>query len=142
MVLINCDNCGQVFLGDKGLLCPVCAEKEEQDFKELKIFLKQNPGSTASQAAAGTGVAIDFVLRLLRQGRLRVKGLALVCARCGTPIESGVYCRGCQKDAVLKREKDSSRQQSISGGKDALRPVRKTTKGQIHSRRIRKKIKK
>ena len=144
MALVNCPNCHKVFPGNKGDFCPECLKKDNEGFEKLKEYLVANPDSSADKAAEDTGVDIKVVLRLLHAGRLEVKRPKgePACASCGTPIESGVYCPRCSaaKKGPSRAAKDEGPAQDTSQG-DALSPIRKTKKGQIHSRRIRRKTK-
>ena len=145
MALINCQNCGTVFVGDSGLLCPKCSAEDEKSFNQLKKYLAENPDVSAEKAAEAVGVDIKVILRLLRNGRLEVKrpkGEAS-CLGCGISISSGFYCPQCSADQKRKSSGPPPGKgvapQEKKDPSDALKPVRKTEKGQIHSRRIRRK---
>ncbi len=145
MALTNCPNCHKVFPGEKGTLCAACSKQENEAFEKVKSHLVDNPDSNAEKAAAALGLDITQILRLLRAGRLEVKRPKdeQVCLTCGTPIESGLYCPRC---LAGKKVSHSSGKGAPTGSKEekvnALQPVRKTKKGQIHSQRIRRKSRK
>jgi hypothetical protein len=136
MALINCENCGKVFPGQGTGFCPACRDADDQAFNLVKTYLVDNPAASAEQAAEALELDIKLILRMLRTGRLKVKAVQkdLVCTECGTGIDSGIYCLRC---GASKGSSDGM----FSGDKESLSAVRKTKKGQIHSRRIRKRLK-
>lgn len=70
--LRNCPICYKLFAFDGELaLCPECDAKDEQDLMKLRAYIRDNPGVTPSEAAKGTRVNEEVILRLLRRGRLR-----------------------------------------------------------------------
>ncbi len=139
MVLVNCSNCNKVFPGKRGSFCPDCMLAEDRAFDAIKVHLLENPEASAEEVAEAIGLDIKVILRLLRAGRLKVKHpeAKLVCKGCGNPIKSGVYCRRC--GAAKSPVSDVSIKDGMNKSADALRPIPKTRKGRIHSRRIRKK---
>ena len=104
--LRNCPQCGRVFSYLGRNLCPRCLDKEEDEFKLVRHYIRENPGATITETAEGTGVAEQTILRFVRDGRLVSQGLrssvVLECDRCGRSITEGRYCVSCQQE--LERE--------------------------------------
>ena len=104
--LRNCPQCGRIFSYLGRNLCPRCMEKEEDEFKIVRTYIRENPGATITETAEATGVAEQTILRFLREGRLVSRGLqassTLECERCGRKITEGRYCTSCQQE--LERE--------------------------------------
>ena len=104
--LRNCPQCGRVFSYLGRNLCPRCLDKEEDEFKVVRSYIRENPGATITETAEATGVAEQTILRFLRDGRLLSQGLqasiTLECERCGRSITEGTYCTSCQQE--LQRE--------------------------------------
>lgn len=70
--LRNCPICYKLFSFNGELeLCPECDARDEQDFMKLRAYIRDNPGVTPSEAAQGTQVGEEVILRLLRGGRLK-----------------------------------------------------------------------
>lgn len=99
----NCRRCGKIFnyLGGE-ILCPVCKQQDEEDFKRVKDYLYEYPGATMSQIATDLEISVEKIKRYLRQGRLEIIGnegnLILECEMCGKSIKSGRYCDICEKE--------------------------------------------
>lgn len=104
--LRNCSQCGQVFAYIGRNLCPRCLEKEEEEFKVVRSFIREHSGATIIETAGATGVDEHKILRFLREGRLISQGLqassTLECERCGRILFEGRYCRECREE--LDRE--------------------------------------
>jgi len=85
---------------------------EEEEFKRVRTFIRENPGATIIETAEGTGVDEQKIFRFLREGRLISQGLqssaSLRCERCGQPVSEGRYCRSC------KAELESELKESLS----------------------------
>ena len=104
--LRNCSQCGQVYAYLGRNLCPRCLEKEEEEFKVVRSFIREHSGATITETAEATGVDEQKILRFLREGRLISRGLqassTLECERCGRVLSEGRYCRDCREE--LDRE--------------------------------------
>ncbi len=106
--LRNCPECGKAFVYVTSRLCPRCREREEQDYRQLRDFLHEQKGATLAETHAATGVAMERILRFLREGRLVETGVqwkALTCTGCGESIGSGRYCRQCQQDLAAELQR-------------------------------------
>lgn len=113
--LRNCPECGRVFAYVGKNLCHKCIEKEEEEFRVVRTYVREHPGATIIETSEETGVDEETILIFLREGRLISRGLKasadIRCERCGVVIEDGHYCRAClaELDGQFKRTLDSSR---------------------------------
>lgn len=108
--LRNCPECDRLFAYVGRNLCPQCIEKEEEEFRVVRNYVRDHPGATVFDTAEATGVDEEKILRFLREGRLISRGLqssaVFRCESCGKVVDPGVrYCRECvQKlDRELKK---------------------------------------
>jgi len=102
----NCRKCGRIFnyLGGPPI-CPACKQQEEEIFKKIKEYLYDNPGASVTQVSKDLDVSIELIKRFLKEGRLEIVGeegrnLLLECEICGKAINSGRYCKECERDLV------------------------------------------
>ncbi|HDS30751.1 MAG TPA: MerR family transcriptional regulator [Firmicutes bacterium] len=103
MGLKNCEKCGKAYSGSHAIYCDDCLEAEEEEFKIVRDFIKDNPKIAISVVSEATGVDEDKIRGYLRAGRLDVADLSgpvLSCSRCGKPIYRGQYCVLCQSEIV------------------------------------------
>ena len=95
----NCRGCGRIFNYLAGPhLCPVCREKLEEKFQEVKEYIKQNKGVGIPEVAESCDVDINQIRQWLREGRLELSAEAaghLTCEACGKAIRSGRFCVKC-----------------------------------------------
>lgn len=104
--IANCSRCGNVFL--KGLrdICQDCYNKEEEAFQTVNKFLKKQKNRTATmlQIIEETGVEEFYISKFIKEKRLlltKFPNLTYPCEVCGTGIQTGRLCKGCQ-DNILK----------------------------------------
>jgi flagellar operon protein (TIGR03826 family) len=104
--LRNCPQCGRIFAYLGRNVCPRCLDKEEEEFKIVRSYVREHSGATITETAEATGVDEHKILGFLRDGRLISRGLqasvTLECERCGMSIPEGRYCRSCREE--LERE--------------------------------------
>lgn len=94
----NCKSCGRVFFSARDEICPACKEKEDEDYKLVRTFLKEFPGSSVHIVMEYTGVPEKRIMRFLREGRIEIfesDQSFLTCLKCGKPIQKGKYCKEC-----------------------------------------------
>lgn len=99
--LKNCRRCGKAYNSPNPNLCPECADAEEEEFKGVRKFIKDNPKVSLEVVAEATGIPEDRIRDYLREGRLEsadLNGPVLECKRCGKPIYQGEYCVLCQSE--------------------------------------------
>lgn len=132
--LRNCIRCGKVFAYTYNPVCNKCLEQEEEEFKLVKEYIYENPGSTAYEVSEATGVSVEKIMKFLREERLELSSdntnLLLECESCGRPIKSGRYCEECKNQIAneMKREFGLSqkKQEYIRAtGKERMYVVRK-----------------
>lgn len=96
-----CHGCKRIFQYITGsVLCPRCKQHEEELFRKVKEYLRENPGANMCEVSKETGVSAALIEKFLRQGRLQVapdSPIALTCERCGKKIVTGRYCNECKK---------------------------------------------
>lgn len=101
MEIITCKKCGTICQYVSGpRICANCKKLEEDIFREVKEFLRENKGATLEQVSSGTGASVKLITRFLREGRLQVSEqspMKIGCERCGTPIAGGRYCKACSE---------------------------------------------
>lgn len=98
MDLKNCTKCGRIFSYAGSQICSRCSTNDEDDYKKVKDYLYDHPGSTISEVSEGTGVTEKQILRYLRENKIEVRddsNFIIDCERCGVPIKSGRFCDKC-----------------------------------------------
>lgn len=98
--LRNCSRCGRLFGYSGRPICSYCIEEEEDEFKKVKEYLYDYPGSTVYDVSEATNVEVDKIMRFLREERLQVSSdnpnMLLECERCGRPVNTGRFCQSCK----------------------------------------------
>ncbi|MFA5525121.1 MAG: MerR family transcriptional regulator [Tissierellales bacterium] len=99
MAIRNCRKCNRIYADDNFDLCPICRNTDAEEFKLVKDFLYDHPGSDVQTVSEMTGVDTKKIIRYLRDGKLEISGdspnLLLDCERCGVPITTGRFCNKC-----------------------------------------------
>jgi flagellar operon protein (TIGR03826 family) len=116
MGLANCRNCGRLFNKVARDICPICIREEEQQFLEVRNYLKENRYASTYEVSEETGVPIDVIIRFIREGRLTVvntPNLTYPCERCDQLISKGRFCPKCTAELQkgfesVKNEKSDS----------------------------------
>ncbi len=114
--LRNCPSCGKVFVKINRNLCPACIDKEEQDFEEVRKFLKEYPGASVPEISQVTGVDEDKILKWIREGRIDASyrvAAAVTCRRCGASISLGNLCSRCAQE-LASQIKSISRSRPVA----------------------------
>lgn len=95
----NCRNCGNIFNYVAGqVICPVCREKLEEKFQEVKDYIRENKGAGINEVAQACDVDVNQIRQWLREERLEFtsdSAAFLACEACGAAIRSGRYCDKC-----------------------------------------------
>lgn len=118
-----CIKCGNSFWGEANeLTCykcsarpskkiPVSGSLPDKDFKDkmdaVRSYLLEHKGASVQDVIDNAGVSRDFLRELRRSNFFVNSGKAgsktkYPCAKCGKPINAGVYCRDCLE--VLRKE--------------------------------------
>ncbi len=96
-----CRDCHKMFQYVTGpVLCPICKQREEEEFDKVRNFLRDFPGANMREVSENTEVHPNKISRWLREGRLEVSEdspVALNCEKCGVRIRSGRFCMECSK---------------------------------------------
>lgn len=99
MGIKNCKKCNRIFADDNFDLCPVCRNKDLEEFKMIKDYLYDHPGADIQTVSEETGVDTKKILKFLREGKLEIRddspNLLLGCEKCGAPINTGRFCKKC-----------------------------------------------
>ncbi len=101
----NCISCGKPFIFVRVNLCPDCQAAEEEKYERVRVYLRDNPGSSLDETVKNTGVSREDELKMCRTGRIECgigSSSYLNCIRCGTPIATGSYCAECALDILSK----------------------------------------
>lgn len=97
----NCRKCGRIFNYIGSPICPLCKEKDEDDFKKIKDYLYENPKASITQVSSELDISIEKIKRFLKDGRLEIAddegNMILECENCGRSIKSGRYCAECER---------------------------------------------
>ena len=94
----NCPRCGKVFMKLREPICPDCVKAEEQNFEEVRAYVKEYPNRSINEVSEATNVSVKRILRYVREGKLEATaGLQsdIKCSKCGIPISSGRMCKKC-----------------------------------------------
>ncbi len=118
MPLMNCEECGRVYLGTTlGTLCPECRKQSERLFDVVKEYIRDHDKASAQEISSATGVSQEKVLNFLREGRLIATTAATYpCSGCGTPIITGRFCAPC-REKMAHSFQDAAQQMKADQGK-------------------------
>jgi ribosomal protein L32 len=99
----NCPRCGKIFTKVSSPICKECEKAEIDKFDEVRLYVKENPNSSAQDVAEACEVTIKRLLHWVREGKLDIsEGMAdlNLCSKCGRPIKSGRLCDRCAKNTA------------------------------------------
>lgn len=95
----NCRSCGAIFNYVAGqMICPVCREKLEKKFQEVKEYIRENKGVGINEVAEACDVEVAQIRQWLREERLELtadSAVYITCESCGAAIRSGKFCEKC-----------------------------------------------
>lgn len=99
----NCRRCGKIFTYMGGApFCQACRQADEEDFKRVKQYLYENPGSNLTQVSTDLEISVEKIKRFLKDGRLEITSeegnMFLECETCGKAIKSGRFCDECERN--------------------------------------------
>lgn len=104
----NCKKCGKVFQYTTGYpLCKDCRDKDEEEFRLVKDYIRDHPGIKIEDVAKALNVSPQQILRYLREERLEIPSQSdkfILCEFCGCMIKTGRFCENC-KDKINKELK-------------------------------------
>ena len=95
-----CSKCGvqMTYIYGEMFECKSCGNKELSDFGIIKEFLEKNGPRPAIVIHDKTGIPVDYINKLLREGRMEIPDGSdsyIKCQKCGTDIRYGKYCPDC-----------------------------------------------
>lgn len=98
----NCRKCGKIFNYAVGpVICPICREKVEKKFQEVKKFVQDNHGVGIPQISNECDVDVPQIKQWIREERLvfsEDSPIGIECESCGTMIKTGRFCEKCKAD--------------------------------------------
>lgn len=97
---IECSLCkGHLFYKGGGrYMCGNCDHEEYDDFGKVKKFLDENGASPSGVISMATGVSLEKINMMLREGRVEIpegSDFYIKCEKCGCSIRYGRYCPDC-----------------------------------------------
>ena len=109
MKLQVCDVCKRMFQTiSNNKVCQRCMLNNEEAFKKVKEYLRENPGTSMPILAEEIGISISAVEQYLRQERLEVapgSPVMLACNKCNAEIVTGMYCESCGRTMIAEFKK-------------------------------------
>ena len=102
----SCKMCRALYTYEGGLykyLCPACSRKMEEKFKQVKDYIRENPGCNTAEVSAFCDVSVPQIERWIREERLSFSPeseVGLPCEKCGAVIKSGRYCERCRVEVI------------------------------------------
>ena len=120
----RCEKCGASpleYMGIGEYKCEKCGFLMYDDYGKVRNYIEENPGATAIETSAATGVSKEKIRRLLREDKIQVAPGSvsfLRCDACGKEIRSGRFCLECEKNRRIKDVASAvkNRVSNISGG--------------------------
>ena len=103
MNIIQCKLCRKPFQSVGNKICGNCLQEIDDAFIVIRDYLSENPGNmTLEKLAEETEVQKDYILHLIREGRLEINspktGGLLACSVCHKPIQEGTMCIDCRSN--------------------------------------------
>ena len=96
----TCRKCKKLFNYMTGpVICPVCREKMEDEFKTVKAYIEDNPKVDIRTVSEECEVDVSQIRQWIREERLEFasdSSVGLNCDRCGKMIKTGKYCPECK----------------------------------------------
>ena len=104
MEVRNCRKCGRIFNYVAGApICPVCKEKTEKKFQEVKEYIRANEGAGIHQISEECEVEISQIHQWIREERLVFSDdspVGINCENCGAMIKTGRFCEKCKAQMI------------------------------------------
>lgn len=96
----NCIKCMKLFNYVSGpTICPVCRKDLEEQFKEVRLFIRKNPKAGIAEVAEQCNVDIKQIRQWIREERLSFSSesaIGIECEMCGKTIKTGRFCDVCK----------------------------------------------
>ena len=98
----KCECGGKLFhIGGGKYKCEKCGNLVLDDFGKVKQFLEENGTMSIMAISQCTGVSIEIIESLLKDGRVEISENSkyfLGCQKCGCAIRSGRFCIDCARE--------------------------------------------
>ncbi|MCM3731591.1 hypothetical protein M3196_07950 [Fictibacillus nanhaiensis] len=99
--LMNCPQCGKLYIKRIRNTCDACYFEEEQQFDKVYRYIRksENRNATIVEVSDATKVSENKIIYFIHQGRIRVKGFpnfTYPCDGCQKPINDGRLCQQCK----------------------------------------------
>lgn len=100
---IRCEKCnGKLFYVHSGMYrCDRCGYEVYDDFGKVRKYLDENGPTPMPIVSQATGVSMEVLGILLRQGRVEIpdgSNFYISCEKCGCSIRYGHFCPACAKN--------------------------------------------
>lgn len=97
---VECSKCGASLLykGSGKYICNSCGNVEYDDFGKVKKFIDENGVSTMGVISEATGVSLEKLNLMLRDGKVEIpegSKYYIKCESCGCSIRYGHFCPDC-----------------------------------------------
>lgn len=100
----NCIKCSKLYNHVAGpAICPNCRKSIEDQFKEVRLYIRKNPSSSISEVAEICAVDVKQIRQWIREERLLFSEnstIGIDCETCGKSIRTGRFCDSCKADVV------------------------------------------
>lgn len=117
MTVANCKRCGRIYNRIRRDICVNCIADEDTAFQTVRKYLRGHRDATMENVVAGTGVELDLIVDMIRDGRIILRdnpNLTYECDRCSKPTQSGRYCTRCTQELTA----------NLSGAAEEVRKAR------------------
>jgi flagellar operon protein (TIGR03826 family) len=123
--LVNCPDCGEIFVKNKFRdTCEKCWKAEQNAYDTVSKFMKkrENRAATMLQVVEATGVSEKLILKFIKNGKLQTAqfpNLGYPCDKCGAIIRTGRLCESCAgaiKSELQVHEHEEQRKKEIAHG--------------------------
>jgi methionyl-tRNA synthetase len=93
-------------------ICQSCRKSIDDQFKEVRLYIRKNPKSSIAEVAEVNDVDIKQIRQWIREEKLLFSedsAIGIECEVCGKTIRTGRYCDGCKAEmannlgAAIKR---------------------------------------
>lgn len=106
--IVNCRKCGKLMQRTSSKrICPQCEKELEEKFKEVREYIRDNPGVSIMEVSREKDVSVEQIKQWVREERLlfsNAEGSGIQCVSCGVPIATGKYCEKCKSEMSHKLE--------------------------------------
>ncbi len=113
MGIYTCRKCGEKYESNRLTdgLCDKCAVEYMDKYHQVREYLWNHPGVTASVIAKECGCNVTQVMQWVKEDRFMVSNdsrVRLYCEICGKAIMSGRYCADCQSEAERRAKAEAA----------------------------------